>query len=440
METQPQQASDELVIQSSSFKLNRSFNDQLQGSALVLKLSFPWVYSSFDRTPWIQCPELIQIDEIVDGESPIMLLDGFEGMSLASLLEQKTPTAEEAITILRQLATAVDYLHACNMVHGALRPSAILVGERMSLRIVDWMVDWNRVPLWFLPEAAEYLSPERLSNATAGPRADQFSFGVIACQLLVGRVPFPGEGLAERLFRQRYGLLDDGIFAKTGFGTHAVFERVFSMYPDDRFDSCSAFLDDLEKTPYQHSYAETRYLDVEDSSVASVDDFQAGLQVEYAASAEPKGGSLTGWWMTAAGFALLAFVLGVADWRTQIQIDKAENLAGQLKMSATATGSLQNGLFQVCNSSPEALDIRELAVAYWDTTRKLRVFTSTAYTADGWTVSPASSQSLSWPPGQKSVWDGSVLLYFARVQQGNKEFVVSGRWDGSAQGCLHLSS
>jgi serine/threonine protein kinase len=435
METQSQHSTDESVMHTRLFCLDRGFNDQLKRSSLFLRPRFPWVSSVLDNTSFSGNCGLLRVNAVIDEESPAVVLDDFEGVSLASRFEKQAPTTAEAITILRQIAAAVDSLHACNRVHGALSTSAILVDEELSLRIVDWIVDWSRVPLSFLTEAAEFLSPERLSDAPVGPHADQFSFGVIAHELLIGRSPFPGESFAERLFRTRYGLLDDGIFGETGLATHSVFERVFSVNPDRRFESCSAFLDAIEKSSYQRNFAETRLFEGEYLPNTSQAEIEAAPQ-EESPSPEVNQVSLTRWWITAGLFALLAFTLGVASWQFQGQIDRERDLAEQLKMSASDNASLENGTFQVCNSTSESLKIRELAVAYWDSNHKLRVFNSVGYTQDGWLVAPASSQFFSWPKGQKTVWDGSVLLYSLKVQEDQKEFIVSGRWDSGNQACL----
>jgi hypothetical protein len=231
-------------------------------------------------------------------------------------------------------------------------------------------------------------------------------------------------------------LLDEGIFGETGFAMQAVFERVFSVDAEQRFDSCSAFVNELEKSPPQRSYADTRLLDVEDPqlqwSELSADPRGPSDSVEAGKSAP------IAWWVMAAIFSVVAFVLGIANWRMQGRIDQANDLAEQL--SASAAGGFQNGQFQFCNAAPEALDIRELAVAYWDANHQLRTFSSTAYTQNGWAIAPASSQFLSWPVGRKTVWDGSVVFYSLRVEQGRKEFLLSGHWNGNERGCLHLPS
>jgi serine/threonine protein kinase len=437
--------SDDKVIVCQSRGLTRGFDDQSQRTVLFLEPNLPWRLASGQKAPRTASPEFSAIITTREGSSTVVVLEDFDGVSLQSLMERRLLSQADALVILRKLAVALDHLHACQQIHGALRPSSILIGAGQEVRIFDWMLGWKDMPLTLLSEAAEYLSPERLSNKPEAPRADQFTLGIIAYELVVGREPFPADGLAEKLFRTRYGLWDDGAIGEIELATHKVYDRVFTTHPKDRFDSCSAFVEELEKAFQQRSYTETRLVSVEtEENPGYAPAFlRENTKCEEASPAQRAShvSHTFGWWAAAAAVALIAFVLGLSNWRMQSQIDELGNQAETLMGMAPASADIsQNGIFTVCNSSPGAIDVSELAVAYWGQDHKLQVFNSTQYTQEGWKVSPASSQLFSWPLGQKTVWDGSVLFYFVRVRDGQKEYIVSGRWDGKAQGCLHLSS
>lgn len=434
---QPPLAMRDKLIETRCFNLSRAINGTSQESSLFLQLKFPWTYPPAGDVPLTDCPEFIHIRSVSDSASPLIELDDFDGIGLASVLERETPGPEWALAILRQIAAALDHLHASNRMHGALKPSSIMVGEGPSVRVVDWMVDWNRVEPENLSDAAEFLSPERLANNLVGPAADQFALGVLAHRLLTGRQPFSGSSLAEKLFCIRYGLLDQDLLGETGFAAHAVYDRVLSVNPDHRYDSCAAFIQELERIPRRRSYSETRLMEVEDQQAVSIFDDCDNAQ-NKAASPALTTRSFSPWWAAAAVLALVAFVLGILNWRLQGELQAMTAQAANIEDSGRVR-TLENGAFQVCNVSPKPLDIRELAVAYWDASHKLNVFTSSAYTQTGWVIAPASSQRLSWSLGDSTVWDGSALFYFVRAQRGQKEFVISGRWNGDVQGCLHLS-
>lgn len=424
---------------SRSLSLRRGFDEQSRQTVLFLELDLSWRGPICGVTRSTICPELSSITSFRDEGAPVIVLEDFEGVSLSSLVERQTLPQSDALTILRKVATALDHLHAAKQTHGAVRPSSIMVSPENEVRVFDWMVGWKDQPAEFLAEAAEYLSPERLSNAPEGPRADQFTLGTIAHELLLGRAAFPADGLAEKLFRIRHGLWDDGVMGEIGLSSYRVYDRVFSVKPEDRFDSCTAFVDELENASRQRSYSETKLVEIRDpgSLPTRLSEQAKPAQVSRL---QPRA-SVTGWWIAAAVAALVAFAMGLLNSRMQNQIDESENQAETLAGAAPATVDIShNGVFSVCNPSPVAVDIGELAVAYWGEDHTLKVFNSTQYTREGWKVAPASSQLLSWPLGEKTVWDGSVLLYFVRVRQGQKEYVVSGRWGRNEQGCLRLSS
>jgi len=427
---------DQDLVQSRWFDIDRSVDPGSRLPSMKLRLKGSRTPLAQFESPWIGCPELAQIHEISPEEPAVIVIESFQGSSLASTLARRILDPEQAFAILQLLAGALDHLHRHNLVHGALTPQSILVGDGPALRIVDWMIDWKLFPLKHLAEDCEYLAPERLSGSVAAPPADQFALGAIAFRLLAGNSPFPAAGLAERLFRVRYGMVEEAASGTAGCATQAVYERVFSVDPAQRFDSCSAFIADLQSASQNRVYGQTRLVGQEHEE----DRLQSEKPGDrpFRAPSQLKTKPLSRWFNAAAAFTLLAFLTGLANWGLERRIEALQQRLQRPATGAESTGTLQNGVFEVCNTSAAALEVREVAAAYWDRAHKLRVFNSTAYNPEGWAVGPASSRSLSWVPKNLPVWDGSVLLYFVKVRDRQKEYLISGRWDGGVRGCLHL--
>jgi hypothetical protein len=110
-----------------------------------------------------------------------------EGVPLSSLQEQLPPT--DALTVLAQLADAVDHLHAADVTHRDLHPgNVILDGTRttvIDLAHVRAVADTGSTVVF---GAAGFVPPERFDDAlVAEPAADRWQVAMLAVFLLLGR-------------------------------------------------------------------------------------------------------------------------------------------------------------------------------------------------------------------------------------------------------------
>jgi serine/threonine protein kinase len=352
------------------------------------------------------------------------------GRSLDDVMAEGVADAE-AYAILRAVARAIDAMHAEGRVHGALRPQSIELGSGTSARITDWVAGRHEAGLEEVADAVEYLAPERLAGAAADPAADQFSFALIAYRMLLGRSPFAAKGLAEMLFLMRYGIPGSDAQEYVNFATQGVFDRALAADPAHRFASCLELVEALERIPRQ-SYSETRLLETDEQPPIS-----ASLSAEASRQRTVRSNSSRLWWGAAAVLSLAAFGLGAANWQAQRELDTMAAQSAELASHAEQENP-RNGQLKVCNTSSEPLQIRELAAAYMDTASKLRVFNSAEHIREGWSVAPGQAQLLSWRVGSAADWDGSVLFYFLKLERNRKEYVIAGKWNGTAQGCLHV--
>lgn len=109
-----------------------------------------------------------------------------------------------ALTLLRQLSSALMAVHRRGMVHRAVMPSNILLTARENGQVR--LADFSMVKL---PERnpplpdhwlgrTEYCAPEQRENATrVGPEADVYSLGVLAYRMLTAGLPDPAAGAAD---------------------------------------------------------------------------------------------------------------------------------------------------------------------------------------------------------------------------------------------------
>jgi serine/threonine-protein kinase len=90
--------------------------------------------------------------------------------------------------------------------HLDFKPENVLVTQNANVRLVDFdlaqPIPEKPKKMSKNPGTPAYMAPEQLQNEPISHRADIFSFGVAAYELLTNQKPFPGETPAEILKKQ----------------------------------------------------------------------------------------------------------------------------------------------------------------------------------------------------------------------------------------------
>jgi len=135
-----------------------------------------------------------------DNGRPYIVMEYVECTSLAERMKREPLTPAEAIAVVGEIARGLEFLHASGVVHRELTPQHILVSRDLAtVRITDYAVQrWPSAAAHGSTQTAshlradllQYVAPEQaLAPATAGPRADIYSLGVICYELLTGKLP-----------------------------------------------------------------------------------------------------------------------------------------------------------------------------------------------------------------------------------------------------------
>ncbi len=117
----------------------------------------------------------------------------------------------EALAYLEQIAMAVDHAHSCGFIHGDVKPENVLFENNRSHPLLS---DFG-MSRYFPRTAAitvtgaggtpAYLSPEQIADSQQSPRSDIYSLGLVAHELLTGKLPFD---LSAPAFRQMKAKVD----------------------------------------------------------------------------------------------------------------------------------------------------------------------------------------------------------------------------------------
>ncbi len=181
----------------------------------------PHIVTAFEAGEWERRPYVV-----------------FEYMPHGSLAERLRdggrPPRAQALRWLAQAAEALDYAHAAKVVHRDIKPANLLLDADDDLSIADFGVSRSADETTLTAHGevlgtAGYLAPEQAAGPGATAASDRFALGVVAYQLLSGRLrTADGDRLAAPV--------------------EALFDRALAQEPDRRFPTATAFVDALGAT------------------------------------------------------------------------------------------------------------------------------------------------------------------------------------------------
>jgi len=149
-------------------------------------------------------PSIIRIieDGCIKG-APYMVIEYHEAENLREcILHQNHALRENSLTLLRELASALCYVHNQGFLHMDLKPENILITKAPDLILIDFDLSIPHkgsrpVKLKVLPGTPTYLAPETLRNHLVDEVSEVFTFGVVAYELLSNHKPFEANSVTE---------------------------------------------------------------------------------------------------------------------------------------------------------------------------------------------------------------------------------------------------
>jgi len=181
-----------------------------------------------------------------------IVMEYLEGETLDKKIEKQELAPAQIVVILRDAAEALDYAHnkIKDFVHRDVKPANIMVLPDGSAKILDFGLATSEkvrvatTAVMNLRASWWYAAPERYGGKKCTKAADLWALGVIAYEALAGARPFDG-GLAE-LTRQ-VCIEDLPYTPALNDRTFDAINKALNKDPGDRYSSCTAFVNELEK-------------------------------------------------------------------------------------------------------------------------------------------------------------------------------------------------
>lgn len=162
----------------------------------------------------VRHPNIVNIFDlcITPAGQPYLLMELLEGQSLAQTAVPMAPA--DVVSVLVQILDALDAAHSQGVIHRDLKPENVLLiarDGRPFVKLLDFGIAKILTPdpntrstcAGAVIGTPEYMAPEQAAGQPIDARADIYATGVMAYQLLTGKLPHSGRNLIEVLVSQR---------------------------------------------------------------------------------------------------------------------------------------------------------------------------------------------------------------------------------------------
>jgi serine/threonine-protein kinase len=153
-------------------------------------------------------PHLTWVTDVgQEGDQVYLVTEYVEGFTLQDALRGQPLSLEQAIGIVEQLASALDYVHRQGLVHGEVKPANILLqGGQHALLTGLGLTQITQTSAGGATSGTTgtpaYMSPEQTRGEAADARADIYALGVILYQMLTGHIPHEAESPLTTLVKR----------------------------------------------------------------------------------------------------------------------------------------------------------------------------------------------------------------------------------------------
>ncbi len=200
-------------------------------------------------------PGIVTIFDVgQEANEAFIAMERVNGPSLAETLVA-TPRLDrgQTLSILRQMAAALDHAHRHGVIHRDIKPANIMLDNNVTVKITDFGIakvvsDASQTLTNFVMGTPSYMSPEQIEAQPLDGRSDQFSLAAVAYQLLTGAVPFQTDSLPSLLHQIVYAPRPSARAACSTLpaAVDDVLRRALEREAANRYSTCAEFVEALE--------------------------------------------------------------------------------------------------------------------------------------------------------------------------------------------------
>ena len=192
----------------------------------------------------IKHPNVARIHDFgMSNDFPYITMEYVPGHDLRTIiqLEGKLPQGR-AISILRQIALGTEAAHKLGIIHRDLKSQNVMLEDNGAVAILDFGLARGKSNDQLTLDSVmvgtpHYMSPEQALGRPTDARSDVYSIGVMAYELLTGKVPYDGESPLVIAMKHVSELPPDDLRKETAISSDliAIVYKALAKEPGKRF-------------------------------------------------------------------------------------------------------------------------------------------------------------------------------------------------------------
>ncbi len=207
----------------------------------------------------LESPNIISIYDVGhEGNIHFIVMEYIDGMSLSDVIKVEAPMDyKAAISITKQIASALSVAHHHNIIHRDIKPHNIMMKSDGTAKLGDFGIakavsDSTLTETSKIIGSVHYFSPEQARGSYVDERSDIYSLGIILYEMLTGKVPFDGDNPVQVALMH----INDEIVppSKLVSGIPPQLEKIVMKATDkfqtNRYASADEMLDDLNSIEF----------------------------------------------------------------------------------------------------------------------------------------------------------------------------------------------